>query len=203
MKGAAVSDDLVANLFNPDPLLRETSAWIIHQIDSKAFELCSTRITTSLRKETDEKIKQASQNKNSLLIEQIFLLKQIKQFSKVPGIVLAEMGKNLFPQFISEEQVLLKKQNDKRQTIYILAEGNAFIKNNNGVLLELGKNQLIGEMLLLHSDSESTEVVIAKDSLLYELPYDKSMELVYNHSEFAEALLNNTDERLQQEAVAK
>lgn len=203
MKNAEVSDDLIANLFNPDSLLRETSAWVIYSLDRKIYAICSNRIAPGFKKETEVKLEQASKDKSSLLIEQIFFLKQVKQFSNVPGIVLAEMGKSLQPLYLDENHVLLRKQNDKQeQTLYVLAEGKAQVKNSSGTLFELEKNQLIGEMLLLHSDDDSTEIVATKGSLLYQLPYDKSIELIYNHSEFAEAVLNNIDSRMQ-EAVTK
>ena len=60
---------------------------------------------------------------------------------------------------------------------------------------------MIGEMLILNSDDDTTEIAVKSDSLLYELPHDRSAQLMYDHSEFAEALLNNVDERTQERAV--
>ena len=55
---AKVTDDLVANLFNPDPVLRETAAIVLNTLDHKKYVSCSSRLDEDLKFEADRSISQ-------------------------------------------------------------------------------------------------------------------------------------------------
>ena len=51
-----VTADLIANLFNPDPLLLQTAAFSIYRIDEEAYHNHTKRLKPTTKKELDKAI---------------------------------------------------------------------------------------------------------------------------------------------------
>lgn len=194
LNNAKVSDDLVANLFNPSTLLAETAAFVINKIDPEKYQQCRPRIEAKVRENLHESIKEASVNKSNLLIERILFLKEIKEFESVPGVVLAEVAKFLKTVNILKNTPFAAKNNE--MDLYVILKGSATMKNENGTMASYGEKELIGEMLILHSDRNSTEIIAAEDSILYKIEKENLLELMFQYTDFAEAVINSVNVRI-------
>ena len=92
--------DLIAQLFNPDWLLREVSAWAFYKINPDAYEQNAKRLGEEVKRELDALI---IQSKRMTRFEKVLFFQRLAFFEKVPGITLSYLAD------ISEEIHLKEK----------------------------------------------------------------------------------------------
>ncbi len=93
--------DLIAQLFNPDWLLREVSAWALHKIHPDSYEQNAKRLGEEVKRQLDALI---IQSKRKTRFERVLFFQKLAFFENVPGLTLSYLAD------ISEEIHL--KEND-------------------------------------------------------------------------------------------
>ena len=94
-----VTADLIANLFNPDPLLLQTAAYVIYKINKEAYHEHTKRLKPITKKELDKAIlppvfrhEDEEYHQKLLLIERVIEFKKIEMFSQIPGELITYMA---------------------------------------------------------------------------------------------------------------
>lgn len=198
MPGAKVKDDLVANLFNPDPLMRETAAWAINEISPKAYDIFTNRLDEKVKKLLDANI--FSYNMNSelsknLMVEEILFLKEIAHFSKIPGLILSYIAESTDELIFKKGNVILAKGENGSSPFFLIRHGKVKVVAEEGNEIESKtKYGMIGEMLVLDSDVNNYVFSAEEDTFCYRLDKDKFYELMSNNYEMAREYLNKLTE---------
>jgi hypothetical protein len=198
MPNATVKDDLIANLFNPDPLMRETSAWAINVIDPKAYQIFTNRLDEKVKKVLDANI--FSYNMNSeldknLMVEEILFLKEIAHFSKIPGLILSYIAESTDELIFKRGNIILAKGETGSSPFFLIRHGKVKVQAEEGQEIESkSKYGMIGETLVLDTDINQYVFTAEEDTFCYRLDKDKFYELMSNNYEMAREYLNKLTE---------
>jgi ATP:ADP antiporter, AAA family len=185
---AKVTDDLIANLFNPDSLLRETAAWAIYIISKEEYNKHTMRISKSHKHELDRIILGISGDED-MRIWKILFLKNIEVFSKIPGVILAELAESFEETTFRNGETVIAKENTGNTPIYIIVKGKLTFKDNREVILK--ENDIMGVTLVLDSDSYPSSIIASEDSLLYKIEKDKFYDMIASHYEMAQGVIHS------------
>jgi hypothetical protein len=185
-------DDLVANLFNPDPLIREVSAWAISRKDYFSFKKNLSRLPESISKELEAKFLPTLYDRDSNLsrIEKIFFLKSIDLFKNVPGVILVEFVELVEVVRIKSGEVLLSKNSNVNSPLYIVVKGRFVSKSEKGDSTTYLEKDLIGENLVLNTDIVTSDIIAVEDSLVFEIDRDRFFEQITDNFEIAREYIN-------------
>ena len=96
--------DLIAQLFNPDKLIREMAAWALNEIDSELYETNVVRLGPEIEKELDRVIKKETEDVELMSFDKIIFLSSMDIFKDVSGLSLS------FLSDIAEEELLKERE---------------------------------------------------------------------------------------------
>lgn len=214
MPDSSLSMDLVANLFNPDPVLRQTAGWAMYQISKSMYEHHASRIDKDIKREVDRVIlpplyADEHYHQDMLYVERTKILKKIDAFEEIPGLVLSELSVNVQERKMKEGAILVTEGQEGNTPMYIIVEGSARAFINEEYVGEVQPMELIGETHVLDSDVNTATIQLAEDSVVFLLDKDKFYELLSKNHEMIHGLIQimnkkfekgkGQDERLAQE----
>jgi AAA family ATP:ADP antiporter len=182
MDDIEVTADLIANLFNPDPFLLQTAAYTIYSLDKEAYHLHTKRLRASIKKELDKAIlppvfrgEDEDFHQKLLLIERVIFLKDIPEFSKIPGDLITLMAELVDEIRVKEGTSIVEEGEKGNIPTYIVLDGTVDIYADDKLVKTESRGGLIGENLILKTDrieytaltrNQCTMLVLAKEDLL-------------------------------------
>lgn len=177
--------DLIAQIFNPDPLIREVSAWALHQHDPEEYEANTRRLGEGLKRELDALI---IQSKRMTRFEMVLFFQKTSFFENIPGITLSYLSD------ISEEIRLNDKDSlildEKRNNyFFIVVSGTVDFYQRGEKISEFTQGQFIGEMLGLPSFVNTNLVIARSDVVILKFNKDQFYELLADNVKLADKVL--------------
>jgi hypothetical protein len=190
MPGAVVNDDMVANLFNPDTLLRETAAYAIYKLDKEAYHRYTKRIGES-KKELDGIILAQDRvgNKKQLQIEKVFVLKDVKAFASIHGVFLSGIADNIEEVQYKKGEYILKQGETGNIPLFVVVEGSLEVREGERVISRIAKGDLIGEELVLETDINAYDIVALDNVTLYRIAKEHFYEMMSQSHEMMEGVI--------------
>lgn len=189
--------DLIANLFNPDPVILQTAAYAIYCIDKTAYQEHSKRLKPLTKKELDKAIlppvfknEDEIYHQKKLLIERILMLKEMDAFERIPGLEITHLAEAMDEIMVSPGTVLIEEGDGGNAPIYIVLEGSIEVIENGERIEEIGEKGIIGEKLLLESDKFELSYVSKDNAKLLVLTKEELLDLMSLHLEITEAMLH-------------
>lgn len=194
MPNTDVCDDLVANLFNPDPLIRELSAWALAKKDYYGFKKQLYRLPETIRAQLSIFQNAADGLTVGKLpmsrMEKILFLKQLEAFANVPGVLMVEFVELVEEVWFKNGDIILPKGVNGAAPIFVLVKGKAVIwEKEDDVLEVITDNRLIGENLLLDTDYNPYQITAAEDSLCFKIDKFKFFEQITDNFEIAKEII--------------
>jgi len=179
--------DLIAQLFNPDALIREVSAWALFQINPGEYEKNVKRLGDVVKRELDNLI---IHTRSTTRFERILFFQKIEVFEGVSGIVLSYLAD------ISEEIRLKAGESvvlDERSNnyFYILVTGSVVYYNKGEVVSEFSSGQFIGEMLSSAHYINANMVKAKSDAIVLRFNKDQFYELLSDNVKLADKVLEH------------
>ena len=177
--------DLIAQLFNPDTLIREVSAWALYQLDAHEYELNTTRLGETSKRELDTLI---IHSRKMTRFEMVLFFQKLNFFENVPGITLSHLSD------ISEEIRLKPKDSltlDEKlnNNFYVMTSGVVDYFHRGELVSEFSQGQFIGEMLG-SPNFVNTNLIIAKsDAVILKFNKDQFYELLSDNVKLADKVL--------------
>ncbi len=177
--------DLIAQLFNPDWLLREVSAWALYKIHPDSYDQNAKRLGEDVKRELDALI---IQSKRMTRFEKVLYFQKLSLLQNVPGITLSYLAD------ISEE-IHLKKQDslilDEKlnNNFYILVSGAVEFYQKGNFISEFSEGQFIGEMLALPNFVNTNMVIAKSEAVVLKFNKDQFYELVSDNVKLADKVL--------------
>ncbi len=180
-------DHLIANLFNPDLLIREVSAWAIYQMSEESYHFHVARLPGQVRQELDEVL---VYKRHMLKIDQIFFLKSIPLFSKVSGFLLAKITD------YSEELQIKEGENHVIVErfigyFYMVYKGEVNLYNKRKGTSHLGQKAFVGELFHHDYNKENNFIIALQDTTLLRVSKERFYELLSNDIDFAEKVISS------------
>lgn len=208
MEGVKVTDDLIANLFNPDKLLLETAAHTIYRIDKNAYHTHTKRLKPAIKKELDRAIlppvfrtEDEDYHQKLLLIERVLLLKEVPELRTVPGDLITYIAEELDEVRMTEGTTLVEEGDNGSIPLYFVVDGIVDIYEGNMKVGERNRAGLIGHEVLLETNQFNYTALIRKQATLLVLRKEELLDLMSRHLEIVEAYLKvlNRKEVLEEE----
>ncbi len=209
MPDVKVTNDLIANLFNPDPLLRESSAWVIHKISPSDYEKSSVRLDYKVKKILDNNLFSYNLGEGitaNLMFEEVLFLKEVKYFNKIAGQILTFISETTDEIIFKPNEIVISK-GTTHSPIFIIREGVIVAKLGNDIIFTKSKQDLVGEAQILESDVAEYDFIATEETFCYRLDKDRFYELMSNNyrmaKEYVKNITQNMDliESLTEEAV--
>ncbi|MBT1686995.1 cyclic nucleotide-binding domain-containing protein [Dawidia soli] len=177
--------DLIAQLFNPDLLIREVSAWALHQISTAEYEMNTKRLGADIKRELDTLI---IQSRRMTRFEKILLFQKSDIFEGVPGVTLSYLAD------LSEE---LRLKNGESLTLderannhfYVLVKGEVALQQRGEHVSTFAPGQFIGEMLGFPNDVNTNILLATSTSVILKLNKDQFYELLSDNVELADKVV--------------
>jgi ATP:ADP antiporter, AAA family len=191
-----VTMDLIANLFNPDPLILQTSAYAIYKIDKQKYLDNTRRLKSFTKKELDKAIlppvfrdEEEDYHQKLLLIERVLLLKSMGVFSEIPGIQITYLAEAMDEIKVRPQTKLIEQGEGGNAPMYIVLDGVVGLYENDQRIGEVRAQGIFGEKLLLDSDRFEFTAVAENDCKLLVLRKEELQDLLSLHMEIVEAFL--------------
>ncbi|QCK14970.1 hypothetical protein DCC35_09550 [Mangrovivirga cuniculi] len=186
-----VSDDLIAQLFNPDQLLCETAAWVIYSHSPYDFQILSKRIPEHSKRYITKLIPEIDNHNINDIFKLKFgkarFLKKIELFNTLSTSVLNEVLEICEETYYPEGTTLNLKGNYSVSDLILIFKGKLSLVNNTGETFKFGNGHVIGGGIHLSGDDYFS--VIEEDIIGLKIKYDDYLELLNNHKEVLEKVL--------------
>lgn len=191
---APMCDDLTANLFNPDPLIREVAAWVIYTKKPELYHKNVIRLPENLKDELDylliPSIEHSKDHHYNMRIQKIFYLKSLEAFENVSGVILVEFIELLTLLRFKKSEIILQANASSDAPIYIFVSGKANkINENNEKIDDVENHELIGETLILNEDKNQYAIVAEDDCIFFKIEKEQFYEQIYDNFEIAKELI--------------
>ncbi len=185
--------ELIANIFNPDPLISDTAAWSLFQINPEYYHENITRVGRSKKLELDSMIlKQRTridQIEKPLTINKAFFLSNLPVFNQIPTTFIV----NLLD--LTEEMYLMKDQKiriteETNTYFYVVYEGYVNLIQKGVIINNLIRGEFLGEVLI--EDIAENEITIhpLSNTIILKIYKEKLYELLSNDHQLALYFLN-------------
>jgi hypothetical protein len=170
--------DLIAQLFNPDQLIREVAAWSLFQIDPELYHSNAKRLGLDAKSKLDLVIL-SDTNAELMEFEKIKFYESIDVLKEIPGITLSYLADISEEIRLKDNEVLRLDQNFNNY-FYITFKGTVEYFSKGKPIRDFNSGDFIGEVItgggyasnLLRARSETILLKIRKDNI-FELLADK------------------------------
>ncbi|XOV95308.1 MAG: cyclic nucleotide-binding domain-containing protein [Bacteroidota bacterium] len=209
MEGVEVSDSLIANLFNPDPLLLQAAAYTIYTLDKNAYHRHTNRLKPSVKKELDKAIvppvfrgEDEDYHQKMLLIERVLLVKSIHWFEDIPGELVTHLVDAMEEIKVQNGTALIEEGEPGNAPFYIIAKGTVDIIRNGNKVDQKTEKMVIGHEKILATEQFEFSAVTSGDCILLVLRKEELFDLVSKYLPVLEAfidLVNRVEEEEEEE----
>lgn len=104
-----VSNDIIAQMFNKDKMLRETAAWFVFNNDKTHFETVLERIDKDVKDEWNNTF--SSDFSLRLKFDKVLFLKQMLLFKDIPELMIKELVDDMSSQVLKKGETVIEKEN--------------------------------------------------------------------------------------------
>jgi AAA family ATP:ADP antiporter len=181
--------DLIAQIFNPDKLIQQVSAWALHQIDPGQYDQNSRRLGDQVKKDLDAAILRG-EGSRLMSFEKVLFYKAIKIFEGTPGIGLSYLAD------ISDEEFIPTGGSmsvDEKLTnyFYIVYAGQVDYFYRGQLAGTYERGQFVGEMLAGGGFGNANVLMAKEDTILLRFAKDPFYELLAGNVKLADKVLES------------
>ncbi len=180
--------DLIAQLFNPDKLIREMAAWALNEIDPSAYEVNVERLGPDVEKELNAVIKMEAGFVRLMLFDKIIFLSSMEIFKDVSGLSLSFLA-NIAEEELLVENTSLSLDEMVNNNFYILYKGEIDYYKSGEFKAKFTEGQFIAEMLSLPGFAKSNILLARKRAIFLRITKDQLYELLAENVKLANTVL--------------
>ena len=192
-----VTADLIANLFNPDPLLLQTAAYAIYRIDEEAYYNHTKRLKPSIKKELDKTIlppvfrtEDEFYHQKLLLIQRVLQLKEIEIFKHIPGELITYLAEVLEEVRVRLGETIIREGDTGLEPLYIVLDGEIDIYEGDQKVGERMKGGVFGEKNINESDRFDFTALARSECTLLLMRKEELLNLMSKHVELLESWID-------------
>lgn len=179
--------DLIAQLFNPDPLLYEVAAWALFQINPQEYQSNVVRLGEARKRELDHLI---LESRKMMRFEKVLFFQKIDVFREVSGVTLAALAEISEESRIPEGGVITLDEKGNNH-FYVLVNGNVDYYNKGEVARQFNEGQFIGEMPGLPNFVNTNLLIARSAATIIRFHKDQFYELLSDNVQLADKVLES------------
>ncbi len=180
--------DLIAQLFNPDFLIRETSAWALYQISPDLYNTNAIRLGDEAKRELDFSILDKGERTTLMLYDKVLFFQHIPLFEGRAGITLSYLA-DLSKTVVLKQGKLLAMDEKQNDDFYILFKGEVEYFEKSKHITDYHVGQFIGERLSASGFVNASLIKAKEDTLLLKVNKNRFYELLADHVKLADKVL--------------
>jgi signal-transduction protein with cAMP-binding, CBS, and nucleotidyltransferase domain len=177
--------DLIAQLFNPDPLIKEVSAWALYQIKPEEYHQHIKRLGENTRRELDDLI---LLSKKMSRFERIQFFQNLPIFENIPGITLSYLADISEEQNLKEDDTLTLDEKSNNN-FYLLVSGTVNFYQRGSLITQFTPGQFIGEMLAMPTFVNTNILIAASPVIILKFNKDQFYELLSDNVKLADKII--------------
>ncbi|WP_421765291.1 HEAT repeat domain-containing protein [Ekhidna sp.] len=192
-----VTADLIANLFNPDPLLLQTAAFVMYRINQEAYHEHTKRLRPVTKKELDKAIlppvfrdEDEEYHQKLLMIERVIELKKIEMFKPIPGELITYMAENLEEIRVKLGSTIIREGDGGMEPMYIVLDGAVDIYEGDNKVAERDKGGVFGEKNINNTDTFSFTALARTECTLLLMRKEELLNLMSKHIEILDCWID-------------
>ncbi|MDH5397757.1 MAG: cyclic nucleotide-binding domain-containing protein [Cyclobacteriaceae bacterium] len=174
--------DLIANLFNPDELVREVSAWSLYSLDKALYLENTTRLSNDVKSRLDDVI---LKNRHRLMkINKIRFLKNLDMFRGTRGVVIADLvDASSMRETQKGDRIYISDSNNLY--FYIIYQGKIAVNVKGERQLRYVPGDLLGEVITFGDSFAHSYLEAEEDSILLQFHKDTFYDFLADHVKLA------------------
>lgn len=138
--------DIVANLFNPDEMVREVAAWALLQIDPEGFDYHMGRLDPKVAQELKDLVMEDKEDMIRFKFQRVRFLKSTDMFGEIHGVMIADICD------ITDIYEVMPGRNlsfmpDFYENFFIIREGEVLVEREGNEPKSLTEGAFLGESL--------------------------------------------------------
>ena len=188
--------ELIANLFNPDELLKEAAAWAMHKIDEDFYEENLIRLEPIEKNHLQnlilgQKFEYASELRPHMKFEIVNFLKSESLLGELPSYILARVV-DFIEEIYLEDKTIIDPSDWHNESFYIINYGTLEVKRNTGELIDqFNEGDFLGEQINIDLLEENVTFGVVGDTALLKIDKSKFLDLITNEYEVTLKLLDS------------
>jgi ATP:ADP antiporter, AAA family len=180
--------DLIAQLFNPDMLIRETAAWALHKINPDLYNSNVGRLGHDLKRSLDNAILDKAEKSTLMYYDKVLFFQHSALFEGMAGLTLSYLADLSTTVMLREGQVLIIDE-ALNNDFYIVYNGEVDHYDKNQSVTNYQQGQFVGERVSVSGFVNSNILKAKTDSTLLKFNKDRFYELMANHIKLANKVL--------------
>lgn len=188
--------ELISNLFNPDQLLKEISAWAMHEIDDDFCQENLKRLEPEERSNLQnlilgQKFEYASELRPHMRFELVNFLKGRTLLGELPSYILGTIV-DFTDEVYLEDKTIIEVSDWHNECFYIIYSGALEIKNIQGEFIDQFKEgDFLGEQINIDLLEDNVSFGVVGDTVLLKIDKNKFLDLITNEYEVTLKLLDS------------
>lgn len=188
MSDFEVNQELIANLFHPNKLLREVAAMVINKMDPELYESVSQRLDDQLQYELKETLLSVEKEDKLLLIEKFNILKNTDKILHMHESILIEFAQAFREVIFEPGNSVDLLQYTKDYALFLLVRGSIQFEGEDIQFIEDQEYWLYYSNVLVNSGV--THLKFDEETILLTVDDDTIETLLFDHAEVANCVLN-------------
>lgn len=188
-----ISNDIVANIFNNDPLLSETAAIVMNVIDPDIYQGAKSRLTEEKEEVLDKAIKNFKKDINNALIEKVIFMNKVSVLKHRNPKLIEDLSLKLDLGYAKAGESLL--QIDKENKYFFIINGKVSCKLPNEEIVFV-ENQLMNDMFFLDNDPKDAAAKAEEEITFLSMPDQEFKLLLFKYPELGDIMLHTFDNRV-------
>ena len=177
--------DLIAQLFNPDPLIKEISARALYEINAEDYLAHRKRLGDIQRKELDELI---LHGRKMTRFNLVLFFQTLPIFENIPGITLSYLADIGEEQRIKEgETVILDEK--ANNNFYLILSGTVNLYQRGEFVTNFSPGQFVGEMLAMPTFVNTNVLIASSTTVILKFNKDQFYELLSDNVMLADKVI--------------
>jgi HEAT repeat protein len=185
---ADFSLDLIAQIFNPDKLVREIAAWSLYQITPFEYHQSTLRLGEDKKRELDTVILASGTNSRLMLFEIASFYYSIPIFENIQGVALSNIA-DMTEEVRLPKGESLNMDEKMNHNFYIIYTGETDFFSKGDKIGKFTKGQFIGEMLASSGFINTNLIVATEPTILLSLNKELFYDLLSDNVKLADKIL--------------
>jgi AAA family ATP:ADP antiporter len=179
--------EIIASIFHPNQLIRETAAYILYKIEPETLESVYSRLSPDRVVELRSVMGHLNDPIPYLLLDRIRFIKNCRPLRNISEDVLLEISRTLVVHQINTNEEFLVKREDVHFAFMIVIDGQVQINNSSGKVFTFGKNDIIYSDILVADSTYSFKALT--DIRFYSLEQEVLNALMFDYLDFRDTIL--------------
>ena len=180
--------DLIAQLFNPDRLIREVAAWSLYEINPQSYHTNTDRLNEDVKRDLDSVIVAGNGQLHLMTIDKVLFYQSLHFFEGISGLSLSFLA-DISDEINLKEGQSLVTDEKKNNNFYIIYVGTVDYFEKGRFATNYKKGQFIGEMISYHGFVNSNILLAKEETILLRINKDLFYELLAENVKLADRVL--------------